>query len=224
MTFFLASQCDQCLEEQKCQAMDKWMFRFKNIMKSYKNRYGPWPDPRLLLTRSKLEVDPHLTRVLFDPKGKMEKFDGFRRNCPNPNHIGLTRPDQTWATKNWLNPGKKFLTWTHHYLKVKPQYTLTTFIFCWSPDDLSCFIDFNQLFSAFCKLDIFLFFSISCRANFRHFLRKNYVYLWNQIVMETFNIFTWILHWILQNKPLFLPPIQVLLEQSLSHPLWDLEA
>jgi len=43
------------------------------------------PDPSILLTYRKLEADPSLNRVLFDPtkrdffdlKGKMEKFDIF---------------------------------------------------------------------------------------------------------------------------------------------------
>jgi len=49
------------------------------------------PDLSLLLTRSKKEANPPLTRVLFDPtqrdffdqREKVEKFDIFRENFPN---------------------------------------------------------------------------------------------------------------------------------------------
>jgi len=34
----------------------------------------------------------------------IEKFDVFRRNFPNPNHIQLTQPYLTRATKNWPEP------------------------------------------------------------------------------------------------------------------------
>jgi len=48
---------------------------------------------------------------------KIEKFGIFRRNFPNsnPNPKWLSQPNPTWATKNWPDPGQKFLTRTHHY-------------------------------------------------------------------------------------------------------------
>jgi len=54
------------------------------------------------LTRRKKEADPPLTWVLFDPmqrdfltrREKIESFDIFRGNFPNPNQKWLTRPEQ----------------------------------------------------------------------------------------------------------------------------------
>jgi len=65
--------------------------------------------------------------VLFDPtwrdfvltqREKLEKFDFFRGNFPNPNYRWLTRPDLTRATKKWPNQGQNFLTRTHHYIEA----------------------------------------------------------------------------------------------------------
>jgi len=71
-------------------------------------RDGPWPDPSLLLTRSKTRLWPRyfLTRPwrdLFDPKGKKLKNltllgENFQiqtqtiNGWPNPSHQKLTRP------------------------------------------------------------------------------------------------------------------------------------
>jgi len=57
-------------------------------------RDGTWPDRNILLTHSKWEADPTLTRVLFDPTRedffwpemqKIEKFVIFMGKFPNPN-------------------------------------------------------------------------------------------------------------------------------------------
>jgi len=85
----------------------------------------------LLLTLSKKEVDPPLTRVLltrpeeiFLTQGKKFKNLTFIgeisqiqpqtiNGWPDTSHNKLTQPD----------PGQKFLTWTHHYAIV-PQLVL----------------------------------------------------------------------------------------------------
>jgi len=57
--------------------------------------------PKLLLTCCKKEADHALTQVLFDltQREKIEKFDVFRGNFPNPN------PNYRWLTR--LDPGSK---------------------------------------------------------------------------------------------------------------------
>jgi len=62
------------------------------------------------LTRPDITFDPPLTWVLFDctRMQKIEKFDIFRGNFPNPNNKWLTQSE----------PQKFFVTRTHHYQKV----------------------------------------------------------------------------------------------------------
>jgi len=54
--------------------------------------HGPWPDPTLAWLLLTAAFDPGT--FCFDLKGKIEKFDIFRGNFPNPNpnHKWLTRP------------------------------------------------------------------------------------------------------------------------------------
>jgi len=76
-------------------------------------RDGPWPDPSILLTRSKLEADPPLTQVLFDPT-RSDFFLTKKKKLKNLVFLGeifqleQQKIDQT-------QPGSKFLTRTHHY-------------------------------------------------------------------------------------------------------------
>jgi len=53
-------------------------------------RDGPWPNPSIILIRSKEDANLSLTLVLFDPKGKkIEIFVALRENFPNPNQRWL---------------------------------------------------------------------------------------------------------------------------------------
>jgi len=78
-------------------------------------RDGSWPDPSILLTRSKEEANPSLTRVFFNMtqwyfltwREKIWKFGIFRGNFPNPEVADPTQP----------NLNQNFLACTHHYSK-----------------------------------------------------------------------------------------------------------
>jgi len=80
---------------------------------------GPWPDLTQAYFWSSVNKRPTrlwpgyfviwLEEIFFWPEvKKIDKFDIFRGNFPNPNpnHKWLTRPNPTLV--------KKFLTWTHH--------------------------------------------------------------------------------------------------------------
>jgi len=81
------------------------------------SRDGPWPDPSILLTRSKYEANRYLTLVLFDPTQcnffllegeKIEKLRFF-------GEIFLTQTKGGWPThsyKYWLNTTRVNSFWT----------------------------------------------------------------------------------------------------------------
>jgi len=106
-----------------------------NHKQSPKDRDGPWPDTSLLLTCSKYEANPPLTRVLsdpiwrdfFDPKEeKIKNLTFWREIFQIQSQTINGRPDSTRATKNLPDQGQKILTRTHHYQKV------TSTVTCWS--------------------------------------------------------------------------------------------
>jgi len=65
--------------------------------------------------------------IFFLPKGKKtEKFGILGANFPKPNSYQrwLTQPKQQKIDRARYNPGKKFLTRTHHYQTVMKQIYL----------------------------------------------------------------------------------------------------
>jgi len=81
-----------------------------------KGRDGPWPDPCILLTCSKLEANPPLTQELFWKKFKYLVFLGENFKTQTKHDW----PDLTWATKKLTRSGlgQKNLIRTHHYCKA----------------------------------------------------------------------------------------------------------
>jgi len=99
-------------------------------------RDGPWPNPTQAyfwpavnkrLTR--LRPTYFLTQpeeIFFDPKGKkLKKLIFLREIFQIQTHTINGWPDLTRATKNWPNPGQKFLTQTHHYFGTQIDVVAT---------------------------------------------------------------------------------------------------
>jgi len=99
-------------------------------------RDGPWLNPAILLTRSKWEADPFLTKVLFDltrrdffePKGKnwiIWCFSIFQTQTQTKD--GWSAP--TRATKNWHDPTrvKGPITISQQHLPKLQKYQVLIF-------------------------------------------------------------------------------------------------
>jgi len=90
-------------------------------------RYGTWSNPSILLTCSKLEANPSLTRIFFD----MTRQLNWGEKIKNLGFLGKIFQIQNRATKNDPNWVKNF--W---YGPITSQ--ISTFDSCWFHPAQSC--------------------------------------------------------------------------------------